>query len=329
MSNIISILSELKTAITVRLLPILGVSVLVAGGQGFLTRSEKGEYGAYSKIFPLSINKAGGSSPIDAIRAQFGITDKTDYDKIYNVKELVTSRTVSMNIARSKPYGTKYASMSAWLIDDYNNNRPFLKKKIMVDLSDSNDIYYKGASILLGNTEVANDAKTNFTTITTRSHQKELTQAMNEKILVELSNYYIKLVTEKPRSDLDKIRQMRDSLQQELNSSERAIAGFIDANQMSVKTSTQLPQYKLMRMQKEIEQLYTTTATSYQNAKFKLLSESPIFQVLDQAGPPYTFDKPNWKKNAAIAFIASFIIMCIFFTRKIILRVIIDELSKS
>ena len=103
-------------------LPIVAISFLVAGVQGILTRSEKGEYGAYSKIFPLSINKSGGSSPLDAIRAQFGIDDKTDFDKIYNVKELVTSRTVSMNIARSKPNGSKYASMSAWLIDDYNNN---------------------------------------------------------------------------------------------------------------------------------------------------------------------------------------------------------------
>ena len=329
MPTIISICSDLKTAIMAKWLPIVAISFLVAGVQGILTRSEKGEYGAYSKIFPLSINKSGGSSPLDAIRAQFGIDDKTDFDKIYNVKELVTSRTVSMNIARSKPSGSKYASMSAWLIDDYNNNRPFLKKKIIADPLDSNDIYYKGASILLGNTEVVNDTKTNFTTITTKSHQKALTQMMNEKILLELSNYYIKLVTEKPRTDLEKIKQMRDSLQVELNSVERAIAGFIDANQMSVKTSTQLPQYKLIRMQREIEQLYTTTATSYQNAKFKLLSESPIFQVLDQAGAPYTFDKPNWKKNAAIAFMISCLVLCLFFTRKIIMRIVIDELSNS
>lgn len=330
MSSILPILTELKTTISSKLLPIIGISVLTAGVQGFLKRSEKAEYGTYSKIFPLSINKSGGSSsPLDAIRSQFGISDKTDYDKIYNVKELVTSKTVSTNIARAVPLNRKYKSMSAWLIDDYNSNLPFWKNKITVNTRDSNDIYYKGASLLLAGTEVVNDPKTNFTTISTHSHQEALTQEMNDKILEALSDYYIKLVTEKPRTDLYKIRLMRDSLQTELNSIERAIAGFIDANQLSVKTSTQLPQYKLMRMQKEIEELYTTTATSYQNAKFKLLSESPIFQVLDQAGPPYSYTIPSWKKFAAIAFVISFVILCVFFSRRILVRMIIDELSSD
>jgi len=328
-SSIITILSDLKRTIQSRLAIILIISLIAAGVQGFITRSFKGTYQTYSKIFPLSINKAGGSSPVDAIRSQFGISDKTDYDKIYNVKELVNSKTVSTNIARSKPSNTKYKSLSAWLVDDYNSNLPFWKKKLKVDKKDTNDIHYTGASLLLGNTVILNDAKTNFTTITTTAFSQELTQEMNEKILVELSNYYIKLVTEKPRTDLYKIKIMRDSLQQELYANERAIAGFIDANQMSTKSTTQLPQYKLLRMQKEIEALYTTTATSYQNAKFKLLSESPIFQVLDRAGPPYQFSKPNWKNSAGLVFIASFILLCLFFTRKIFFKLILEEMSKG
>lgn len=305
------------------------VSLLAAGVQGFITRSYKAQYSAYSKIFPLSINKSGGgSSPVEALRAQFGISDKTDYEKIYNVKELITSRTVSNNIAKAYPSNKKYKSLSAWLIDDYNNNLPFWKDKLMVDTKDSNDIYYKGASLLLAGTVVNNDSKTNFTTITTSAHEPELTRVMNDLILKELSNYYIKLVTEKPRTDLEKIKLMRDSLQRELYSTERSIAGFIDSNQMSVKSSTQLPQIKMVRSQKEIEALYTITATSYQNAKFKLLSESPIFQVLDRAGPPYSFTKESWKKSAAIAFMIAFVIMCLFVSRKIIGRMILAEITR-
>ncbi len=330
MSSILPIFSELKSAITSRWIPIVGLSLLAAGIMGFISRSEKASYGTYSKIFPLSISKSGGgSSPLDAIRSQFGISDKTDYDKIYNVKELVTSKTVSTGIARSKPKNQTFSSMSAWLIDDYNRNLPFWKTKISINPDDPDDIHYKGASLVLGGTEVLIDPKTGFTTISTHSHQAALTQEMNDKILEELSDYYIKLVTEKPRTDLYKIKLMRDSLQTELNGVERSIAGFIDANQMSVKSSTQLPQFKLMRMQKEIEELYTTAATSYQNAKFKLLSESPIFQVLDKAGPPYSYTVPNWKKFAAIAFMSSFVVLCLFFCRRIFFRLIIDELSKD
>ena len=330
MPTLLDTLTQIKKVIQARLIAIFVLSLIVAGVEGFIIRSEQGKYSTYSKIFPLSINKSGGgSSPIDAIRAQFGISDKTDYEKIYNVKELVTSKTISRNVVQSKPIHSKYNSLSAWIIDDYNNNLPFWKKKLKVNLKDTNDIHIKAASLLLMNTKIASDPKTYFTTITTESHQEELTQQMNDKIMQELSSYYIKLVTEKPRTDLYKIKLMRDSLQKELYSTERAIAGFIDSNQMSVKSITQLPQYKLVRMQKEIEALYTTTATSYQNAKFKLLSESPIFQVLDSAGPPYQYDKPSWKKFAVIAFIISTFVLTLFFCRKIFWNLLLDELKKA
>lgn len=329
MSSTLKILSDIKYAIKSHIFLILILSLLAAGIQAFITRSVKGEYGTYSKIFPLSINKAGGSSPLDGIRAQFGISDKTDYEKIYNVKELVTSRTISTIISKSQPLNKKYSSLAAWLIDDYNTHLPFWKNKIKINLSDTNNLYATGAGLLLSNTTVSNDVKTGFTTISTTSHDGPLSQEMNEKVLEELGNYYIRLVTEKPRTDLYKIQLMRDSLQAALYANERAIAGFIDANQMSVKISTQLPQYKLERMQKEIEALYTITATSYQNAKFKLLSESPIFQVLDLPGEPYSFTKPDWKKSSMIVFAITFFVLCFFFSRKIIWRMIMEELSKS
>jgi uncharacterized protein involved in exopolysaccharide biosynthesis len=327
--TVIQTLTEIKNEIKSKLIYIIILSMVAFAIQAYITRCTKGKYGTYTKIFPLSINKSGGSSPVDAIRAQFGISDKTDFDKIYNVKELVTSKTISRAIVESKPRNPKYKSLSAWLIDDYNNNLPFMKKKIGVDQKDSNDIHIKGSSILLASTQINNDSKTFFTTISTQSHQKELTQEMNEKIVEELSNYYIKSVTEKPRTDLYKIKVMRDSLQKELNNTERAIAGFIDANQMSSKAVTQVPQSQLLRMQKEIEALYTVTSTSYQNAKFKLLSESPIFQILDKAGPPYSFELPSWKKSATITGVICFVLLCIFFCRKIIWRIILEELSKA
>ena len=330
MTSTLTILHDLRNRIWSNLLWILLGSVVIAGISALLTRSIKGEYGAYSKIFPLSINQSsGGNSPLDAIRAQFGISDKTDYDKIYNVKELVGSRTISTIIARSKPTHSSFKTMSEWLIDDYNKNLPFWKKKIIINPADTNELHYVGSSLVVSNTEVVNDPKTNFTTITTHSHQPELTQEMNEKTLVELSNFYIKLVTEKPRTDLDKIKIMRDSLQHELYASERSIAGFIDSNQLSVKTSTQLPQYKLQRMQREIEELYTITATSFQNAKFKLLSESPIFQVLDKAGPPYDFTRPSWFRMGMLAFILSFLFLSIWVCRLVLWRIILQELSGS
>lgn len=327
MATIIHTLENIKQTIKANLIWIFGISIIVASIQAIISRSIDGVSQTHSKIFPLSMNKGGGASPIDAIKMQFGISDKTDYEKIYNVNELVTSKTISTNIVRSMPPNKKYKTFAAWLLDDYNQHLPFWQNKIVVDQTDTNSLYITGAGLLLGNTTIDNDIKTGFTTIYTKAHDETLALAMNEAILKELSDFYILMSTEKPRTDLYKIKIMRDSLQDELSGIERAIAGFIDSNQYSVKTETQLPQYKLMRMQKEIEELYTITATSYQNAKFKLLSESPIFQVLDFAGAPYDYTKPNWKKLSVIAFAVSFFLMCLWVCRKIFGRIILEELS--
>ena len=168
MATPLTILTKLTQRIRKGFLWISALSLFVTAITIFMMRSIKAEYGAYAKIFPLSINnKSGSASPTEALRAQFGISDRTDYDKIYNIRELVNSRTVSESIARSKPASGPYHSMAEWLIADYNNNKPFWKKNISWDTHDSNTLYYTGASVLLDNTDVNADVKTGFTTITT------------------------------------------------------------------------------------------------------------------------------------------------------------------
>lgn len=281
----------------------------------------------YSKIFPLSFNKSS-SSPIDAIKAQFGITDKTDYSVIYNIKELVNSKTLSTRIVKESPIKkNKYKNLAEWIIDDHNAHLNLLDKRIKIPRKDTNDVIYAGASLLLKSTEV-NVEKTEFTKITTTTFDKDLSKEINLAILSEISNYYIQVATEKPRTDLNKIKFIRDSLKEELGAIESAIAGFQDANQLSVKYSTGIPQAKLIRDRAEIEQLYATTATAYQNARFKLLSESPIFQILDYPGEPYNYLQSSWKKMAVISFLGFFFILSLFFCRKIFFQIIKDELSK-
>lgn len=282
----------------------------------------------FSKIFPLSFSKSS-NSPIDAIKAQFGIADKTDYSVIYNIKELVGSKTISLRIANTPPIkNKKFKTISHWLIDDYNNHLSFFDKKIKLKPSDSNTIQYIGASLLANSTDVTVE-KTEFTKITTTTHNKDLSNELNVAILTEISEYYVQVATEKPRNDLSKIKFMRDSLREELGAVESAIAGFQDANQLSVKYSTGIPQTKLLRERAEIEQLYATTATAYQNAKFKLLSESPIFQILDYPGEPFNYKKPSWIKFFVISFVVFLTFTSLFFCRKIFWSILKNELSKE
>jgi uncharacterized protein involved in exopolysaccharide biosynthesis len=321
-------LQELKNTLKSNLILVLAVSTILASVLGFFTSLNKEKFEAYSKIFPLSINKSGGSSPIDAIKSQFGISDKTDYDKIYNITELVKSKRVSHKVVKSKVNNKKYKTLAEWIIDDYNTHQPFYSNKVKIKSTDTNGIIYAAAGMLLANVEVKSE-KTDFTTIVSKAYNADLAKEINEDILTELSSLYISMTTEKPRNDLGRIATLRDSLKDELYAVERAIAGFQDANQLSVKYTNSIPQAKLLRTREELEKLYETTASAFQNARFKLLSESPIFQVLDQAGPPYNSTRPSAKNAAIVTFLLSFGFLSFFVCRKIFWKLIVDELSNA
>jgi uncharacterized protein involved in exopolysaccharide biosynthesis len=307
---------------------IVFLALIPAISIGIYTKSEKGKYLTYAKIFPLSFNSTPGGGTFASIKAQLGISDKTDYDKIYNLTELITSKTISLQVVKFGCSNKKYKNIAAWLIDDYNRNLKMFAKKIQPDLKDTNDFYFAAADVLLENTEVIVE-KTDFTKIVTGFHDKELSKEVNEAILKNLSSFYIKLATEKPSSEVKKLEVIRDSLKDELNALEKAIAGFQDSNQLSVKYSSGIPQAKLLRTRAEVEQLYVTAVTAYQNASFKLLSESPIFQVLDFPGAPYEFKKSSWAKIALIVFFAFIIFFMSMFNTKIILSIIKEELAKN
>jgi hypothetical protein len=302
----------------------------IAGGIAFfIIRSEKGVYDTYSKIFPLSINKGGGSSPIDAIKSQFGISDKTDLDKMYNVKELVTSRRISRNIVSQNPNHVNYKTFAQWLIADYNSNLSFLKRNEKLNPKTKDDSIYTGASLLVNTTSVETEAKGGFTTIRTSAHEQELCKKLNETILSEISKFYITFSTEKAQTDLVKIKSLRDSLKGQLYGLENSIAGAQDATRFSVRSTVNIPQARLMRNRQEIEQLYTVAASAYQNANFKLLNESPIFQVLDYPGPPYNFTQPSAKRAAMVYFLATFVLLSLVACRKVFWNMIKEELSRA
>lgn len=327
MTTQLNYISQIIALIKTRLLLILSISIISSTIVSLYFVNQDIKIETYSKIFPLSFNKAS-SSPIDAIKSQFGIIDKTDYSVIYNIKELVNSKTLSTRIVKEAPIKkNKYKNLAEWLIDDYNSHLSLFDKKIKIVKKDSNITILKGAALLLKATDV-NVEKTEFTTITTSTFDKDLSKEINLAILSELSNYYIQVATEKPRTDLNKIKIIRDSLRDELGIIERDIAGYQDANQLSVKYSTGIPQAKLMRDRAEIEQIYATTVTVYQNARFKLLSESPIFQILDYPGEPFNYVEKPWKKFGIIAFLVLSFILSLFVCRKIFLQIIKDELSK-
>lgn len=327
--TILEIIHKLRAKIKQRLPITLIISLLVATAVAIYFKQQPVEYVASSKIFPLSANSArSSSSPINQLQQQFGIKGEGG-NEVYDIRELLSSKRLSFKVVDSDPTNKKYDKLYKWLVADHNSELSWRQDPIELTdkKSDSLRNLITGRGIMLNRVEIEK-SENGYTTISVRAYEKELAKEINENILISLSNFYIDFVTEKPKTDLKKIQRMRDSLSIELSAIERAIAGVQDKTAFATKAYVGLPQIKLRRKQAEIQSVYSTTVNALQNARFKLLSESPIFQILDYPGEPYGVIKESWKPKAIIAFLLTAILLSLWFCRKIFTDIIIEELKK-
>ncbi len=328
--TILQILSSLKNKIKRRLPISITIGVLVAIGVAFYLKQQPLEYTATAKIFPLSANSAmSSSSPMSQLQSQFGIKAESG-GEVYDINELIKSKRLSFKIASNKPLNKKYKKFYEWLVEDHNSELGWRQKPIKLGNTKEDSLIniIKGRSVLLQRVTVEK-GDNGYTAVKVTAYEKELAKEINENILLALSEFYIEFVTKKPKKDLSAIQAMRDSLSIELSTVTRLIAGTQDKSAYAVKAYVGLPQIKLKRKQAEIQAVYSTTVNALQNARFKLLSESPIFQVLDYPGEPYSSYKPEWKMPAFGAFILTIILLSLWFCRKIFKEIIIEELRKA
>lgn len=298
---------------------------------GIYFYSQPGVYTCTSKIFPLSANSAKNSAnPLEILKGKLGI--EGGGADAFNLNELVKSKSVALKVINVRSNNKEHENQPIYklLIKEYNDNLGWFADTMMYIPRTGNDslniqFFAMGA---YRNAVAIEELPTGFTILKTKAYTQELAKELNENILLTISNFYIDFVTEKPRSDLKLIQNMKDSLSSELAAVEKAIAGQVDQSAFGVKASVGLNKARLERRFQEIASIYQTTAATLQNAKFQLLSESPIFQVLDYPGAPYGFDVKPWKKFALAAFVFFAIMWSLFFCRKIIWNVIIRELAK-
>jgi uncharacterized protein involved in exopolysaccharide biosynthesis len=325
--SILDIIKALRDKVKKRLPFSLLIAIAVAVAIAIYFKQQPREYFATAKIFPLSANSAkGSSSPLGQLQQQFGM--KTDGGgEIYDINELINSKRLSFEVVGKKTINKKYNKIYEWLVADRNSQLKWREKPTKLSKDSLRNLII-GRSILLGRVQVEK-GDNGYTSLKVMAYEKELAKEINEIILVVLSDFYIQFVTEKPQTDLVKIQKMKDSLSIELADVERAIAGVQDKSAYTAKAYVGLPQIKLRRKQAEIQAVYSTTVNALQNARFKLLSESPIFQVLDYPGEPYQSEKPDWKVPAIAGFVLTFLLLSLWFCRKIFKNIIVEELRKA
>lgn len=307
---------------------------LVFGGalggtvMGYFAMQKPIVYTAYSKIFPLV--QDGSSDPLSSFKSQLGISGEgSDVAKYYNVNELVKSKNLSRKIVQFPIADNSIIPIYKSIIEDQNKlNKKVFNSIPMVLSKDSMENISTAAELFTSRVDIKKE-KTEFTAITTSAANPDLALRLNKVILKCLSDFYIDSRTEKARTDLQRIGHLKDSLFIALDNIEKSLAVFETTTRYKVDETVSLPEVKLQRLREEIVEQYQSTSTAYQSAKFKLMSESPIFQVLDEPTGPVARSTNSWKKSAVLGSILGVFLMLIIVLRKVFAKLLMESLKEN
>jgi hypothetical protein len=298
----------------------------IGGAVAYYNASKiKTRYKSYSKIFPMGAD--GGGSIAGGLGEQLGLTTGGGgAGKYYNVAELVNSRNLSRTIVNQAAIATDPSRpLYLAIIEDYNRGQSSKSKQINISKEAAENIT-NAADVLKKNTMVTVE-KSDFTKIECYAYNDSLALRLNECILSALSDYYIQTKTEKARFDLSKIGTLRDSLKDALNLVEKALLDFAQRTKYLTDSTVLMPRIKLDRLRSELADQYNSATMSHQNANFMLLSQSPIFQILDKPTGPVNVEPAPIKQQTIAGLVIGFVLGFIVAIRKVLGRVIVDELK--
>jgi hypothetical protein len=300
--------------------------VLVAAIVGFYFKRIPIQYTAYSKIFPLVQN--GENDPLSNIKSSLGIDGGSeDIEKYYNVSELVNSKSLSRKIVSYPVSYNNQEPLSNVIIKDEILNRKYKLGQKKISLSkDSVENNILAAEIFTSHTTIKKE-KSEFTSLFTSSCNPTLSLRLNEVILECLSEFYTNSRTEKSRTDLHRLERLKDSIYYAIDRIELDLARYEGTSRFAAQEVVKLPQIKLERLREELVEHYKTTTTAYQSAKYKLMSESPIFQILDRPSSPVAKSINPWKKMTALGFIIGALLTSLIVCSRIIKEQIIQNLG--
>ena len=156
------------------------------------------------------------------------------------------------------------------------------------------------------------DKRLNIYKLSFKSRDEEFAKSFSEALVVQTSAFYADTKTKKAKQNVDILQDRVDSIRQVYDRALYSKAGLTDAN---VNPAFQSPLVDIQKKQTDITVLgtaYTELVKNLELAKYSLLRQTPLLQVIDK--PRYPLEK---KESSVVLFgIAAFVffgVLVIFF----------------
>ncbi|HRI21749.1 MAG TPA: Wzz/FepE/Etk N-terminal domain-containing protein [Panacibacter sp.] len=136
------------------------------------------------------------------------------------------------------------------------------------------------------------DKRLNIFQVSFKTNDEKYTSSFTNTLVADVAKFYVETKTKKAHQNVDILQNRTDSIHRAFNSAIAGRAGILDAN---LNPAFQMPLVGAQQKQTEITVLGTAYGELLKNlelAKYSLLKETPLLQVIDE--PRYPLEKKEY-----------------------------------
>ncbi len=268
--------------------------------------------------FALDEEKGTGFGQYEGIASQFGIDLGGNASGIFsntNLIEFLKSRKmIERTLITPIVFKNKQTNLIEAYLDVYEKRKDFNEEdKNISFLIDEDKFTIKHDSIInLLYAEIISermavdkiDKKVNIITVNFTSQDQILSKLFCEKLILNVSDFYIETKTRKSRNNVNTLQSRVDSVKRELDKALYGRALASDQNLLVVRQQANVGKIKQEVNVQVLSTMYTELTKNLELAKFSLLNNEPLFQIIDKPTLPF---KKNKKSKLIHLIVGGFI----------------------
>jgi len=291
----------------------------------FYVRSQKPVYTSKATIFPLT-NASESSLSSNMLSGILGLNDAPksfSNEAAINIIELALSRFVREAVAAEPMPGFNNKRIAELLVNDFNNNKPFLGDGIKMPL-DSTSLVIAGAELLKPNI-VAKMNKNGVLELYFSHTNKSFITPISYILIDKISQFYIDLKIKKAKMDYEFTIKKIDSLDGIINNVDRRAIHMQNTTLFAPdKLEYDIPRERINSDKQRYVRQRDISLNNQEEALWRLQKLTPIISVLDKPTEPFIITK----KSSLVYGIAGLITGCIL-TAFLLIAGLLQQYARS
>jgi hypothetical protein len=154
--------------------------------------------------------------------------------------------------------------------------------------------------------------KSSFQTLSVETRNDTLSYVWSKLYLKTVTDYYIANKTKKSKELLVIMDKRVDSLRSALYFTQGKLANYNDQNQQIIYQRARVIADRLQMNSTQLQTMYFEAVRNYDNLKFSLIKESPLFTIISDTELPLPFEPYRWGRVTIIGLLLGFFISCFY-----------------